>query len=127
MSETGCSICWKRCCRQLAARAARPASLRIEVNPRSARKFEFQIRTLPNFRRVCLSTLHLPNFKHWCGRENLGESEFPVFLFLPRTRLKIALNDSDGDSVARQAGGTVDSKLLHEISAMLFDSLDADA
>ena len=39
----------------------------------------------------------------------------------------IALNDARTDGVASESGGIVDVELLHEMIAMFFNSLDADA
>ena len=41
--------------------------------------------------------------------------------------LHTALNDAHADRVAGQAGGVVDVQLLHEMVAVFFDCLDADA
>ncbi len=51
---------------------------------------------------------------------------FPPEL-LNNRQLHAALNDAGADGVASEAGGVVDVELLHQMLAMFFHRLDADA
>ena len=48
-------------------------------------------------------------------------------LFIDYRQLHAALDNARADGIAGQTGGVVDVELLHEMLAMLFDRLEADA